>query len=70
MYRPVMPVALVPREGDKRPVQGPSMISARMASAGLAEELVLVTHEVARGKKKVFITLWELAKKPKKRKKK
>ncbi len=41
MYRPVRPVVLKPRAGDKRPAGGPWAIAARCDYAGIWPELEL-----------------------------
>ena len=62
MYRPVQPVVLAPQEGDKRPVQGGWMISARMRAAGLldAEHAYTVTDVIKRDGKKAYVTWWAM----------
>lgn len=62
MYRPVQPVVLAPQEGDKRPVQGSWMISARMRAAGLLgeEHTYTVTDVVKVDGKKAYVTWWAI----------
>lgn len=53
-YTPVRPCILAPLEGDKRPIMGPAMISARLRFVEVPEALVMS----AKKSKKGFLFYW------------
>lgn len=50
MYRPVNPVVLKRRKGDRRPVGAGTMIAPRMECVGVYDKLVPMLRKLGRGK--------------------